>query len=219
MIKIIKGKKILTLSEKNSKLIPTKENKFLIWSIPAVVTCPNRTALCERYCYAMKSQRLYPNTKNSREESFNDSLSSDFVTNIIDTIHYYLDKKSYEGKNVYFRIHESGDFYSKEYVNKWIQIVKQFPAVHFMGYTKSVQFFKDVKLPQNLVIRYSIWADSNPADIELASQLQLPIYTAFNKVDLDKAINENGFIQCVGSCENCKMCYKKDVKKLAIKIH
>lgn len=219
MIKIIGGKRILTLSEGNKKLKAVNENKFLIWSIPAVATCPNRTALCERYCYAMKAQRLYPNTKNSRIESYQESLSNDFVTNMINTIQYYLDKKSFVGKTVYFRIHESGDFYSQEYVNNWIEIVKQFPAVHFMGYTKSVQFFKGIELPQNLVIRYSIWADSNPADIEIAKQLQLPIYTAFNKVDLDKAINENGFIQCNGSCENCKMCYKKDVKKLAIKIH
>ena len=40
------------------------------------------------------------------------------------------------------RIHESGDFYSIEYVEKWDNIAKQLPQVKFYAYTKRnfVQF-------------------------------------------------------------------------------
>ena len=60
------------------------------------------------------------------------------------------------------RIHDSGDFYSVDYLNKWVQIAKDNKDVIFYAYTKSIPFFKLTKemntnflLPKNLIIIFS----------------------------------------------------------------
>jgi len=60
------------------------------------------------------------------------------------------------------RLHDSGDFYSIAYLNKWIEIAKANKDVIFYAYTKSIPFFKRSKemdttflLPKNLIIIFS----------------------------------------------------------------
>ena len=60
------------------------------------------------------------------------------------------------------RLHDSGDFYSINYLNKWIQIANDNKEVIFYAYTKSIPFFKRTKemdtnflLPKNLKIIFS----------------------------------------------------------------
>ena len=57
------------------------------------------------------------------------------------------------------RIHDSGDFFSLEYVTKWVSIIKANPSVQFYAYTKMVRLFKDLtarkELPANLTLIYS----------------------------------------------------------------
>ena len=52
------------------------------------------------------------------------------------------------------RIHQSGDFYSQEYLDKWIKIANSLPMVKFYAFTKSFTLdFSDI--PDNLVIYQS----------------------------------------------------------------
>mgnify|MGYP003651091496 FL=1 len=54
------------------------------------------------------------------------------------------------------RIHDSGDFYSPEYLNKWVTIAKQNKNVIFYAYTKSIKFFTEgLIVPTNLKIIFS----------------------------------------------------------------
>ena len=60
------------------------------------------------------------------------------------------------------RLHDSGDFYSINYLNKWIEIANANKDVIFYAYTKSIPFFKRNKennnnwlLPNNLIIIFS----------------------------------------------------------------
>ena len=55
----------------------------------------------------------------------------------------------------HLRIHDSGDFYSIEYLNKWLQIAKDNKEVIFYAYTKSIKFFKGLKLPKNFKVIFS----------------------------------------------------------------
>lgn len=221
MKKTIKGQTILTLSLGNKKLVGDDANAFLIFNLPAVTTCPNRTPMCEKSCYAMKAQRLYPSVKKSREANLEDSKQLEFASQMIDTIKYYLAKKAVKGKVVYFRIHESGDFYSREYLASWIKICKEFPEVHFTAYTKSVRIVERFieEIPSNLVIRFSVWDDTKPAQLAIANHLQLPIYTAFIPHLLEKKVVEENYTKCDCDCSKCKMCYSPDIHKLAVAIH
>ena len=40
------------------------------------------------------------------------------------------------------RVHDVGDYFSKEYLYQWYEIMRKFPLVNFWSYTKSVGFFK-----------------------------------------------------------------------------
>lgn len=217
-----KSELALYLSEGNMKLARNDKEYFLIWNLPAVTTCPNRTAMCEKACYARKAERLYPQVLPCRENNFDLSRKSSFTYDMIHTIRYYLGLKKNIGKKCYFRIHESGDFYNQNYTNAWIYIASQLPEVTFLAYTKSIQFFTNginETVPQNMTIRYSIWDDTNKRDIEIANDLQLPIYTAFPKEELLTQILTTAFIECDCDCSKCKMCYNKEYKKIAVAIH
>ena len=105
-------------SKGNKKLKSTKALKFLIWNLPAVKTCPFATESCKRLCYARKAERVYPSVLPCREKNFQASKSPDFVEKVIEII-----KKEKDNRVLVVRIHESGDFYNKEYAEKWLAMM------------------------------------------------------------------------------------------------
>ena len=221
MKKTINGKTILTLSLGNKKLVGDENNAFLIWNLPALITCINSTLACRTSCYAMKAQRLYPSVRKSRDANLEDCKQPEFVNQMIDTINYYIAKKAVLGKTVYFRIHESGDFFQISYMEDWYRICKEFPEVHFTAYTKSVSLVKasSMEIPSNLVIRFSVWDDTKKEDIDMANSLNLPIYTAFPPKELEERIVKENYTKCLCDCSKCKMCYSPNIGKLAVAIH
>jgi len=54
------------------------------------------------------------------------------------------------------RIHDSGDFFSAEYFEAWLDIAKSIPYVFFYAYTKEVKMTKQYDLPPNFVLIYSL---------------------------------------------------------------
>jgi len=55
------------------------------------------------------------------------------------------------------RIHMSGDFYSQDYFDLWIEICLENPNVEFWAYTKSVNYWVNRldKIPNNLILTAS----------------------------------------------------------------
>lgn len=123
-------------------------------------TCPNATKLCKKFCYAKKAER-YSNPFISRMTNTFDSLKATFIEETKNAI------RSKESK--YIRIHESGDFYSQEYLDKWFKICKAFPDKSFLVYTQMFNLNWDNK-PANLIVYWTIWPDSKviPTDGLLA---------------------------------------------------
>lgn len=213
---------LLNLSTGNMKLKANDNSKFLIWNIPAVSTCPNSTPECRKNCYARKSEIRFPNALRSRMINKIESEQSDFVERMIHTIYSYANKRSWKDKTIYFRIHESGDFYSQEYFNKWIDIASYFNGLEysnidvvFLAYTKSFDFILNRYgvIPDNFIIRASIWDDTNESDIQLIKALDLPYFTA-----LAKDTDFSGIYKCPGDCGTCKKCYSF-YKGIAVQIH
>ena len=52
-------------------------------------------------------------------------------------------------KATHIRIHDSGDFYSVKYLQKWVQIAEFNPSIIFYAYTKSIKFFVNDLFPDN----------------------------------------------------------------------
>lgn len=211
----------LCVTDGNMKLVQNEKEFFLIWSIPAIRTCPNATEMCKSLCYAMKAERQYPNVRTARDKNMLESQKDGFVDDVTEIIQWQKSRPSKKGKKIYFRIHESGDFYSLDYLQKWVEIAEKNPDITFMAYTKSVQLVaqKFDKIPKNLVIRYSVWEDTKPADLALCEELGLPIYTAFDGATLDDKVESEGYVKCECDCTKCKMCYSDKVQSIAVEIH
>jgi len=59
---------------------------------------------------------------------------------------------------VRFRIHSSGDFFSQNYFNAWLEVAKLFPKIIFYAYTKSINFVVERinDIPSNFKITASM---------------------------------------------------------------
>ena len=147
----------MNLLTQNAKMKKTsKENKAKIFnfSIPAYktkdgkITCPFADS-CVKYCYAQKGNYTrFPKIQQLMEEKYKISKTNTFIP--------LMNEEIRKKKATHIRIHDSGDFYSPKYLNKWIDIATQNKDVIFYAYTKSIKFFIDgLKLPKNLKIIFS----------------------------------------------------------------
>ena len=213
----------------NLKLKNNDETRFMIWNIPAVVTCPFRTPTCEKFCYAMKAERCYPSCHDARVRNLETSKRADFVERMIYTIETEINSKAFKGKKIVFRIHESGDFYNVEYMEKWVEIARHFvdnENIVFLAYTKSIVYaincgYGTEEFPSNLVIRSSLWCDTKADKIALTEAFNIPVYTALSSRDMDIA-EKNGltFEKCrCDDCATCRKCWDKNIKTIITYIH
>ena len=206
----------------NRKLKNTKHTHFIIWNLPAVCTCPYATDKCKGLCYARKAERLYPQVLPARENNFAMSRLADFADRMIYTLEVEISRNEKNGVKTVVRIHESGDFYNQDYTNKWLEIARHFEGrnVTFMAYTKSVKFFVGKTIPENMTVRFSVWDDTKPADIETAKRLGLSTYSA-NIADIVNAMVESGkTTKCdCADCANCGKCWDKTINSIHCIIH
>jgi hypothetical protein len=99
------------------------------WSLPAVETCPGRTDICSRVCYA-RSGRFRIRAMQARlTENQAIAQADDFVARITAEVHR-------RGVHT-LRIHVSGDFYDAAYALKWFTIALACPRTTFYAYTRS----------------------------------------------------------------------------------
>lgn len=146
---------MITLLTQNSKLKKTSKVlglKVFNFGIPAYksssgkLTCPFADE-CVKFCYARKGAYIWSNVKPAFEKRYELSKTDDFVN----AMYHEISKK----KPDYIRVHDSGDYYSKEYLQKWIDIANLFPEVKFYSYTNSVAMLKSVSLPDNFDVIFS----------------------------------------------------------------
>ncbi len=109
-----------------------KVDNIFKFSLPVKSTCIG-AGKCLAFCYGDKGfYRIFKKTIDvAHAKNFEFSKSKVFIANIFKEI---LDRKI---KIV--RIHDIGDFYSQEYLNKWTVIARSLPFTRFYAYTKSLQ--------------------------------------------------------------------------------
>ena len=110
------------------------------------LTCPFADK-CVKYCYAQKGAYSWGNVKPAFEKRYELTKTEEFVDLISDEIR--------RKKVDFLRVHDSGDYYSRKYRDKWFTIMNRFPHVKFYSYTNSIPLFRDVKLPDNFCTIYS----------------------------------------------------------------
>ena len=155
---------LLKLSKGNAKL----SNDTLILSISAGITCPG-SSLCKAFvtikddkrilnrgpksmftCFAASEELRYPNVFKSRRYNF-DLINSYVVKKDINGLTNLLnDSLQAKKKNIKkFRIHESGDFFNIIYLKAWINVALLNKDIKFYCYSKSLDLFMKVFLPNN----------------------------------------------------------------------
>jgi hypothetical protein len=130
----------------NSKMKKSTEGRVFNFGIPAKETCKG-AGECKKFCYAAKGFYLWPSAKNAQHRRWAATKLDNFPEEMIKDIIW--------SEASHIRIHDSGDFYDREYLSKWLKIIESLPHVTFYAYTKMIPLFRGVKLPENFTVIYS----------------------------------------------------------------
>ena len=132
------------------------------WSCPAAKDCLSKADRVtgkvtdgdetEFRCFMASAEARSPSLRNLVWHNFGlikDALV-DGVDDCADLICESLPKKF-----DIMRVHVGGDYFSKRYLQAWIEVAKRNPEKIFYSYSKSLHFFKEFALPENLVLTAS----------------------------------------------------------------
>jgi hypothetical protein len=145
----------MNLLTQNSKLKKTSKElglRVFNFGIPAYksasgkLTCPMADA-CVKFCYAKKGAYIWSNVQPAFEKRYQLSKTDKFV----DAMNAEIRKK----KPDYVRVHDSGDYYSRAYLKKWIEVAIHNPKVRFYSYTNMIDMILKTSLPDNYDIIFS----------------------------------------------------------------
>lgn len=203
------------------------------FSLPALKSCPwavtaprkkdGRAAICAG-CYARPlngSRYAMPNVKDTQQERL------DWVVRCMRS---YRGQQEFEGKMYealkrlrvpYFRIHDSGDFFSVPYVESWTRICAALPHMKFWAPTKSwltkrpdmQQALRDLNALPNVTIRPSaIYFGDGPARALGLSAGSCS--GAEGKADWDCPSYKQG-----GKCGECRVCWDEPRTTVNYHVH
>lgn len=175
-------------------------NKVGIFNLPPKKTCtPTKWCLFGKngkpQCYALKNNFVWSNVVKALNWRLAQSKRKDFVKR--------LAKEINDKKLKYFRVHAAGDFYSKEYIEKWAEIARSCPDTIFRTTTRRLDL-KDAimslnKLP-NFIVRESL------DNCRSTPSMGLP-FAALSNLKVAK-----GKMKCKNDCDVCgHKCWKKRV--------
>ena len=138
-------------ADKNDFLGSNRNVKFFTFNLPRKLACPGRTDICARGCYQAISEEMLKEKGRDSQVLYSRKLNwflaeqDDFVERILKEI---MRRKPKADQRIIFRIHASGDFYSEEYLKKWMKIALitklKNKNYDFVAYTKSYSELNNV---------------------------------------------------------------------------
>lgn len=224
----------------NGKLLDYEDTESCIsyryaqFNTRPVKDCPFATEGCKAVCYATKGNHVFKSVKESRERSYNDSKLADFSERMIYTIATEKQSKRYKDSVMLIRVHESGDFYSIQYLRKWIEILKAYKgdmSVQFKLYTKSSPFFlmlteEEKELINSMLATSQLSINLSLDDTTTAEQFDnyLKMRKAFPKANTYYAtedpnkVKHDNVCDCA-NCAKCGTCNHATGETTTVKIH
>lgn len=165
-------KQILGYNEKMKKTeAEHPELMFRCFSLPACATCCPNAGKCKEGCYAKKGRMACPTAQNAYYENYDMVVDGSLWKQLDAEITVLECKAEREHKQLRIRVHDSGDFFSVEYTNHWMDVMRNHPDVVFYAYTKMVNMFKygsSIKMADNFhyVLSYGGLEDENIQDYD-----------------------------------------------------
>ena len=161
----------LKFGEPNAKLKKMLKKltlKLKPFTLPAGHTCPAANECLSRAdretgkikdgpntlfrCFAASAEAVYPSLRKMVWHNF--ELIKASLKNGADACAALI-CESLPKKFDILRVHVGGDYFSKQYLQAWIEVAKRNPDKVFYSYSKSLHFFKQFALPSNLVLTAS----------------------------------------------------------------
>jgi hypothetical protein len=162
---------LLKFGEPNAKLkkmLKKLSLKLKTFTLPAGHTCPAANECLSRAdretgkikdgpntlfrCFAASAEAVYPSLRKMVWHNF--ELIKASLKNGVDACADLI-CESLPKKFDILRVHVGGDYFSKQYLQAWIEVAKRNPDKVFYSYSKSLHFFKQFALPSNLVLTAS----------------------------------------------------------------
>jgi hypothetical protein len=102
---------------------------------------------CVKYCYAQKGAYIWSNVSPVFEKRYEATLEDNFVE--------IMSKEVRKKRAEFVRVHDSGDFYSPAYLEKWYSVARENPSVNFYAYTNSLNIVRGSDMPYNFDFIFS----------------------------------------------------------------
>lgn len=108
-------------------------------------SCPGATDLCDPaaggYCYAGRDEKRFPSvnalvTRNLKLLKAAGTVAG-MVTLLDAAVTEFVTFATKRDLPLVFRIHEDGDFFSRDYAKAWAEVITRHPDVQFWAYTRS----------------------------------------------------------------------------------
>ena len=112
------------------------------FTLPACATCCPNAGKCKFRCYAKKGRMACATQNNAYLENFAMVKDGTLWKQLDAEITILECRAKREGKQLRIRVHDAGDFFSVEYTNRWMDVMRNHPDVVFYAYTKMVKMFK-----------------------------------------------------------------------------
>ena len=189
----MQSNKRVTISPGNRKL-----GAILNVSTQPVQCGPKGIPCADGGCYALKSLRLYAQTrkawvKNARIAKTHPRSYFSQITNSI------ADRKPR-----HFRWHVAGDILNVAYLRQMCRIAAKNPVTQFLVFTKAFNIVNDYEnreeLPRNLAVIFSAWPGmriNNPHGHRIA----------WMQDGREDRVPEDA-VECPGNCETCAVCFR-----------
>ena len=199
----------------------------LIFNMGSATECASKlNGLCDIDCYAMKSERLYPEVLPYRKRQESYWLESDAIEigeDIAEVIHRKNNNPRVRNKIKYVRVNEAGDLHSIDCLHKLIAVAEMNPSVVFYTYTHRSDLITDDThklLPKNLVINTSNFKRKNLNEFFADCEVKLPRKKGKNNYLLvRKELRSKHGLACIGDCSKCTLCKVSHGKRIAVPLH
>lgn len=223
------------LRSNNTFLGSNKDTRFEVFDLPRLISCPGATDICRRHCYQINPEKMHRGKGQDSavllHRKYN--LLCSLQDNFVDRMFSELKAKKPGEKTLIIRLHADGDFYSEEYLMKWLTVSLACKlaekAYRFVAYTKSYNILDNVlsdqgkliKVWQNAYTLADISDDYIPGSISLenfniriiasvmddTNESALKIIQKYN-LPKYKVTKGKNLIDCTMiSCADCMKCY------------
>lgn len=206
--------------------------RYAQFNTRALKDCPFRSSGCECICYATKGNHMFPDVIESRERAYEETRRDDFADAIVYTIHTEKQSRRYNGAEMRVRIHESGDFYSVQYLRKWVKVWNEFhtgDGVAFTLYTKSFPFFLMLTDEEKRVVNNAMaegvlsinWStDDTTTPEQIRAYLEcVSAFPAANTYRVTRHYKDTDDKCDCADCAKCGACNKATGNTKTVKIH